>query len=183
MERAATEDQLAAGGHDDWSTFRGLYFEMKVSRLEDDAWKTFKEQFARIAGEVNQRARIIACTPPVVDSELLKAKRFDDIINDETSVTTALKALVAWRGDETLIQIGDDNELKPPVFTEKEKNPFYKTMEYSPFASFRDLDMPAFLLTDQKRRPAGMMHLSNAIIYSEKLRDGPGTALSENSKA
>ena len=64
-----------------------------------------------------------------------------------------------------------------------EGNPFYKTMQYSLFAHFRDLGMPTFLLTDQMRMPAGMMHMSNDIIYERKLRDGLGTALSENPKA
>ena len=55
-------------------------------------------------------------------------------------------------------------------------------MEYSTFARFRDLDMPAFLLTDQMRMPAGMINLSSSIIYGGKLRDGVGTALSDLSK-
>ena len=39
--------------------------------------------------------------------------------------------------------------------------------------------MPAFLLNEQMRMPAGMMYLSNDIIYQGKLQDGKGTALDE----
>ena len=84
-----------------------------------------------------------------MDSELLQAKHLDDVVNDETSVTTALEALTALRGDETFAMIGDDNQLKSPVFAGGEENAFYQKMQYSPFARFRDLDMPAYLLTDQ----------------------------------
>ncbi|CAF9930580.1 hypothetical protein IMSHALPRED_008224 [Imshaugia aleurites] len=37
--------------------------------------------------------------------------------------------------------------------------------------------LPAYLLTEQKRMPAGMMHLSNDFIYGSKLKDGRGAAL------
>ena len=47
------------------------------------------------------------------------------------------------------------------------------------FARYRDLYMPAFLLNEQMRMPAGMMHLSNDMIYQSKLQDGKGTALDE----
>ena len=194
-----------------------------------------------------QRAPIITCTPPVVDSNLLKNKNFDDVINDETSVTTTLEALVAWRTTENLVLVGDDNQLRPPVFTGSplprsryvppaldpdtaigyappndtnvlgfhrlqmaavssypppslnpqprrqpsiidletynldddrcamptpgsEENPFYQVMQTSLFARFGDPRMPTFLLADQLRMPAGMMHMSNDIIYEGKLR-------------
>ena len=53
-------------------------------------------------------------------------------------------------------------------------------MTTSKFARFRDLHMPAFLLNEQMRMPAGMIHLSNEIIYGGRLADGRGTALLEN---
>ena len=133
--------------------------------------------------EVIHRAQIIACTPAVVTWDLFKNKTFSDILNDESSVTTTLELLCAWRQHENLILIDGDFQLQPPVFIGSEENPFYNTMQHSSFARFRDLDMPAFLLTDQMRMPAGMMHLSNDIIYSGKLRDGLGTALSEMTNA
>ena len=43
--------------------------------------------------------------------------------------------------------------------------------------------MPAFLLNEQMRMPAGMMHLSNDVVYGSKLKDGKGTALDENPEA
>ena len=177
------EEQVKAGAIDEWSTFRDLYAKNKLGRLEDQDWLAFKEHFGRLAMEVIHRAHIIACTPAVATSDLLKGKTFGDVLNDETSVTTSLELLCAWRQIENLVLIGDDFQLKPPVFTGSQENPFYKMMEYSTFARFRDLDMPAFLLTDQMRMPAGMMHLSNSIIYGGKLRDGVGTALSDLSKA
>ena len=56
-------------------------------------------------------------------------------------------------------------------------------MQTSTFARFRDLNFPAFLLNEQMRMPAGMMHMSNDIIYSGKLKDGNGTALDKNEEA
>ena len=102
-----TAEQLAAGLTDEWAEFRNLYNEMKVRRLDEDEWNLFKDKFARLASEVVHRARIITCTPPVVDSKLFKAKHFDDMINDETSVTTSLELLCAWRQIENLVLIGD----------------------------------------------------------------------------
>ena len=116
----------------------------------------------------------------MVASELFKATNSDCVLNDETSVTTALELLTAWRSIENLVMIGDDNQLAPPVFTGAEQNPFYRLMAYSPFARFRALHGPAFLLTEQMRMPAGMMHLSNDVIYAGKLKDGKGTALTDN---
>lgn len=40
--------------------------------------------------------------------------------------------------------------------------------------------MLVFLLNEQMRMPAGMMHLFNDVIYSDKLKDDKGTALDEN---
>lgn len=130
-----------------------------------------------------QRAHIVACTPAVVSSELLKSINFNDVINDETSVTTMLELLSAWRSDEKLVLIGDHFQLAPPVFTAAAENPFCRIMGHSPFARFRDLHMPAFLLNEQMRMPAGMMHLSNDVIYGGKLKDGKGTALDEKPEA
>ena len=68
-------------------------------------------------------------------------KYFDDVINDETSVNITLELLCAWLADnlcdsiprtltvwrqqENFWLIGDDFQLKPPVFTGSEENPFY----------------------------------------------------------
>ena len=43
--------------------------------------------------------------------------------------------------------------------------------------------MPAFLLNEQMRMPAGMICLSNDLVYSGKLKDGPGTVLQDNDRA
>ena len=87
------------------------------------------------------------------------------------SVTTLLELLSAWRSTEKLVWIGDDCQLEPLVFTGPMENPFHRTMEYSPFARFRDLYVPDFLLNEQMRMPAGMMHLSNDVIYGGRLKD------------
>lgn len=178
-----TQEQVATGVRDEWVEFRALWSKQKVTRLEAKEWEGFKKSFSRLATEVLQRAHIIACTPATVSSELLKPVNFNDVINDETSVTTMLELLSAWRSIENLVLIGDDFQLKPPVFTGPAENPFHRTIEYSPFARFRDLHMPAFLLNEQMRMPLGMMHLSNDMIYNGKIKDGKGTALHENTEA
>lgn len=98
-------------------------------------------------------------------------------------MTTQLELLTAWRSVENLILIGDDFQLSPPVLTMPTENPFCRIMGYSPFARFRDLHMPAFLLNEQMRMPADLMHLANDIIYSWKSKDGTGTALTDNLEA
>lgn len=119
----------------------------------------------------------------MVVSDDFKTNIFDNVINDETSITTALKTLTAWRSNETLVMIGDDFQLALPVLTGLSENPSYQAMSTSTFACFRDLHMPAFLLNEQMRMPAGMVHLSNDIIYSGKLIDGRGTALADSGRA
>ena len=177
-----TPEQVETDVRDEWATFRALWSKQKLSRLEDKEWDEFKKAFSRLAGGVLQRADIIACTPAAVASESLKAKNFDDVLNDETSGTTALELLTAWRSVERLIMIGDDYQLALPVFTTSTENPFCRIMGHSPFVRFRDLHTSALLLNEQKRMPAGMIHLSNDIIYGRRLRDGKGTALTENPK-
>lgn len=56
----------------------------------------------------------------------------------------------------------------------------YRIRDYSTFMRLR---VPAFLLTEQMRTPVGMMHMSNEIVYGERLPDGRGKALSEVPKA
>ena len=177
------EEQLANGAVDESLGFRSLWAQSKKGRLEGKDWEEFGKIFTRLYSEVIQRADIIAATPAVVASEALKPKVFHDVINDETSVTTALETLTSWRSTETLMLIGDHLQLNPPVFTGEAENPFYRIMQTSTFARFRELNFPAFLLNEQMRMPAGMMHMSNEIIYSGKLKDGRGTALHDNSEA
>ena len=66
----------------------------------------------------------------------MKAKRFNDVINDETSMTTALEVPTAWRSNENLILIGDDLQLATPVYTVAAENPFFKTLGISIFARY-----------------------------------------------
>ena len=172
-----TQDQSDRGVVDEWSVFRDLYDKGKLARLEEEDFKKFTDQFQRLANEVFQRAQIVAATPAMIAAEDFKQKTFTNIINDETSVTTvletlatftdimsdetsvttALETLAAWRSDETLILIGDDLQLDPPVFTGPADNPFFRHMTTFTFARFRDLHMPAFLLNEQMRMPAGMI--------------------------
>ena len=124
-------------------------------------------------------ANVVVCTTTQVASGLFRAKFFDVVINDETSVTTLCEILLAWRRHETLILIGDDEQLGPTVLTAKDKNPMYRTLKDSAFARWRDIYMPAFRLDEQMRMPVGMAHPSNEVIYKGMLKDGPGTSLEE----
>lgn len=147
--------------------------------MQDEEWDIFTQQFVRLANEVIQRADNVIATPAVVASEVMKAKKFNDVINDETSMSTTLEVLMAWRSNTNLILIRDDLQLASPVYIVAVENLFFKTLGNSMFARYRDLYMPAFLLNEQMRMPAGMMHLSNDMIYQGKLQDGKGTALDE----
>lgn len=178
-----TTEQVETDVRDEWAIFRALWSKEKLGRLEDKEWDDFKKPFSRLASEVVQRAQIIARTPAVVSSELLKSINFNGVINDETSVTTMLELLSDWRSDEKPILIGDDFQLAPPVFTAPAENPFCRIVGHSPFARFRDLHMPAFLLNEQMRMPAGLIHLPNDTVYDGRLKDGAGTVLDENPEA
>lgn len=165
-----TPEQIEKGTIDEWLTFPELWLNGREARLQDEELDIFTKQFVRLANEVIQRAEIVIATPAMVASEMTKAKKFNDVINDETSMTTALEVLMAWRSNKNIILIGDDLQLASPVYIVAVENLFFKTLGISMFARYRDLYMPAFLLNGQMRMPAGMMHLSNDIIYQEKLR-------------
>ena len=116
--------QVETGVRDEWATCRALLSKQKLSRLENNEWDEFKKTFSRLATEIVQRAHIIVCTPAIASSELLKPTNFNEVINDETLVTTMLELLYAWRSIEKLILIEDDFQLKPLVFTGPVENPF-----------------------------------------------------------
>ena len=130
-----TQKQLEDNVVDEWLGFRTLWTQSKKGRLEGTAWQNFGKEFDHRHEEVIHRADIIAATPAVVASETLKSKAFHDVISDETSATTALETLSSWRSTETLILIGDNLRLEPPVFTSEAENPFYRIMRTSTFAT------------------------------------------------
>ena len=89
-----TPEQIEKGTIDEWLTFRELWPKGREARLQDEEWDIFTKQFARLANEVIQRADIVIATPAVVASEMMKGKKFNDVINDETSMTTVLEVLM-----------------------------------------------------------------------------------------
>lgn len=151
----STPEQIEMGTIDEWLTFRELWLKGREARLQDEGWDIFTKQFVRLANEVIQRADIVIATPAVVASEMMKAKKFNDVINDETSMTAALEVLMAWRSNKNLILIGDDLQLASPVYIGAVENLFFKTLGISMPARYRDLYMPANLLNEQMRMRAG----------------------------
>lgn len=156
---------------------------MSKDVLNEEQWIEFGKRLVQISKTAVQFALIVVCTPTQVASDLIKDKQFDLVINDETSVITVCEILVAWRPKETLILIGDDEQMGPTVLTGREKNPICRILRDPGFARWRDAYMPAFRLDEQMRMPVGMAHTSNEVIYKGMLKDGPGTALEEVSLA
>lgn len=129
-----TPEQIEKGTIDEWLTSRELWLKGREARLQDEEWNIFTKQFVRLANEVIQRADIVITTPAVVASEMMKAKKFKDVTNDETSMTTELEVLMAWRSNKNLILIGDDLQLASPVHIVAVENLFFKTLGISMFA-------------------------------------------------
>ena len=63
--------------------------------------------------------------------------------------------------------------------TNANEDPFKRQMEYSAFARFRDLLMPAYLLSEQMGMTAGLAHMASDLHHDGMLTDGPGTRLDE----
>lgn len=175
-----TVDQIAAGAKDHWASFDYRYAQMKHKVQTKEEWKIVKDNIAELAQEVISRANIICATATIAATRLMKGKVFDILINDDTSVTTALKTLLFWKGThETLVYIGGDVQLCPVVITGPEENPFCKLLGYSTFAPFRDMLLPSYLLNVRGRMTAGLAHMTSEIFYEGKILDGVKTHLKD----
>jgi superfamily I DNA and/or RNA helicase len=122
---------------------------MSKEVLDEEQWIVFRKRLVQTSKTAIQIALIVICTTTQVASDVVKDKLFDLINNDETSVATIYEMLVAWCQNETLIIIGDDEQMGPSVLTVREKNAICIILEDSGFARWRDAYMPAFRLDEQ----------------------------------
>ena len=107
---------------------------MQTEFLAEGEWEQWGKRLEQIAKVGVQTARLVVCTSTQVASKLVKNKTFDVVINHKTSVTPLCEILVAWRRFETLILIGNNEQLGPTVLTGRAENPILRTLKDSAFA-------------------------------------------------
>ena len=76
--------QTTGDNKNPFAAFRTLDEASKSRKLDDDEWKSSKEQIKELAAAAIDRAEIICCTSTMAASDLLKEKSFFAVINDET---------------------------------------------------------------------------------------------------
>ncbi|WJX81359.1 DNA helicase [Trifolium repens] len=116
------------------------------------------------------QVKVVAVTCLGISSPLLADKRFDVCIMDEAGQTTLPVSLGPLRFASTFVLVGDHYQLPPLVHsTEAREN----GMGMSLFCRLSEAHPQAIsALQSQYRMCQGIMDLSNALIYGDRLRCG-----------
>ncbi|WJX75871.1 DNA helicase [Trifolium repens] len=117
-----------------------------------------------------EQVKVVAVTCLGISSPLLADKRFDVCIMDEAGQTTLPVSLGPLRFASTFVLVGDHYQLPPLVHsTEAREN----GMGMSLFCRLSEAHPQAIsALQSQYRMCQGIMDLSNALIYGDRLRCG-----------
>lgn len=171
-----------------------------IASGDEDAKDIYKRREKKLYVDTLNKARAIITTLSNCADSNLHANFVPQIcIVDEAGQASELESFLpwvhntSWSKSPLILFAGDPQQLPPVVKTfkkmkivhgeERPVNPYAASMKMSHLERMTKLGHPVFLFTTQYRAAAGLSEVYSEVFYGGKLKDGPGTELSNRPKA
>lgn len=167
----------------EWQELRDIMVKAKGQELNS----TERTQYGNLieacgSSFVKDAARAVICTVAQFANEWSQDTTFDLFIIDEGTTITDAQFTQIWRGDATVIFIGDHAQLWNVTQSKPKDNPFVSQYAFPPYVRFIESGWPYARLVEVMRMTNGLELICSELFYEGQLVPGTSTSLSHESR-